>query len=401
VPGGGSPVGFVEGRRTTTRKSQHLISLAAAAAIFIVLQVLITHFYLHVPVTLAGERMRVARDISVAGLLREKKVKLVPGDLLNVRKRVIEKSKGKPPYVVVNGEQVPFSTVIHSGDVVVPHDGEDVTEPIITRKVSLPPETKIVGSGRYLAINAVGVPGVRRDYMGGLSKIVTKREVLKRPIPTVLVRTDTAPPKMVALTFDDGPWPEQTEKIADLLAAKAVPATFFILGQQAKKYPSLLRRLVDDGHVIANHTYSHPNLTRLSTADVREQLLTTQKIVVRAAQRKTYWVRPPGGNTNEKVNAIVKGLKMQPILWDLDSHDWTKPGTKSIVKTVVGGATPGCVVLMHDGGGDRTQTIQALPYIIKTLRGKGYSFVTLDGLYNVRPSKTRLPVKKASVAQNG
>lgn len=352
--------------------------------------------------TLAGERMRVARDICVADLLREKKVKLVPGDLLNVRKRVIEKRKGKPPYVVVNGERAPFATILHSGDIVAPHDGEDVTEPIITRKVSLPPETKIVGSGRYLAVNAVGVPGVRRDYMGGLSKIVTKREVLKRPIPTVLVRTDTAPPKMVALTFDDGPWPEQTEKIADLLAANAVPATFFVLGQQAKKYPSLLRRLVADGHVIANHTYSHPNLTRLGAANVREQIQTTEKIVMRAAKRKTYWVRPPGGNTNESVNAIVKGLKMQPILWDLDSHDWTKPGTKAIIKSVVGGITPGCIVLMHDGGGDRSQTIQALPYIIKTLRAKGYSFVTLDGLYNVKPSKTRLPVKgAASAAQSG
>lgn len=386
----------MEGRGTTTPKLQHLINLAAAAAIFVVLQVLISHFYLHIPVTLAGERTRVDRDITVTALLRQSKVKLIPGDLLNVRGRVIQTGKGKRPYVVVNGHRVSFASRVHGGDIVAPHNGEDVTEPVITRRVPIAPETKVVGTGRYLAINALGARGIRLDHLGALSRIVTKREVLRKAIPTVLVRTDAPPRKMVALTFDDGPWDNQTMRLADWLVANAVPATFFVMGQQAKRYPAIVRRLDRDGFVIANHSYSHPNLTRLGASEVRNELTWTQKIVQHLTRKKTHWMRPPGGNTNDEVNAITKALKMQPILWDVDSHDWQRPGTKAIVKTVVSEVRPGYSVLMHDGGGDRTQTLQAIPYIVKALRAKGYSFVTMDDLYRTRTVRVAPPAKGAA-----
>lgn len=363
---------------------------------------LITHFYLHVPVTLAGERMRVARDITVAKLLREKQVNVVPGDLLDVRGKVIEAGKGKPARVTVNGRPMSFATLVHGGDAVVPHDGEDVTEPVVTRKVSIAPETKVVGSGRYLAINAAGEAGVRLDHLGALSKIVTKREILRKPVPTILVRTNTAPPKMVALTFDDGPWPRQTLQIAKVLTRYAVPATFFVLGRQVEKYPSIVRNLVQRGFLIANHSYSHPNLTRLGAKDVRDQLLWTQKLVTRAAKRRTYWMRPPGGNVNDTVNTLTRSVGMRPMNWNLDSHDWTRPGVKAIAQTVIKGVKPGYVVLLHDGGGDRTQTLKALPYIIKGLRAKGYSFVTLDEMFKIPPSRSRTPIKTSKgVAQAG
>ena len=348
--------------------------------------------------TLAGERMRTERDITVSALLREKKVAVVPGNLLNVRGKVIQPKKGKPAYVIVNGARVSFGSVVHAGDAVDPRNGENVTEPLVTRKVPIPPETKIVGSGRYLAVNAPGRSGVRLDHLGVLSKIVTKREVIRQPIATVLLRTNTPPPKMVALTFDDGPWPKQTMAIAKILLRYEVPATFFVLGQQVAKYPEVVQRLVEDGFVIGNHTYTHPNLTDIGVAEVRRQLTWTQKAVIDAAKRRTYWVRPPGGNTDAAVKKVTAGMGMRQMLWDLDSRDWTKPGHKAIVKTVLSEMRPGYIVLMHDGGGDRTQTLRALPFIIKGLRAKGYSFVTLDDLYKIPDSKSRLPAKAKPVA---
>lgn len=372
---------------------QHAANLAAAAAIFVVLQVLISHFYLHIPVTLAGERMRVDRDITISELLKEKRMHLKSGNLLNVRGAIIHTGKGKPAYVTIDDSRVGFSTVVRAGNVIAPQNGEDVVEPVVTRRVPIPPETKVVGSGKYLAVNAAGRAGVRLDHLGALSKIVTKREVLRRPIPTVLLRTNKAPPKMVALTFDDGPWGSQTLRIVATLNKYQVPATFFVMGQQAEKYPAVLRKQVQEGFVIGNHTYDHPNLTHLSHADARDELEWTQRIVMRIAHRRTYWMRPPGGNTNSEVEAITKSLDMRSVMWDLDSHDWTKPGTKAIVRTVLSEIRPAYIVLMHDGGGDRGETLQSLPYIIRGLRQKGYTFVTLDDLFNIPMSKSRLPVK--------
>lgn len=377
----------------TKAATKHIGNFAAAVAILVVLQVLISHFYLHVPITLAGERIRVRRDSTISALLRSQGIRVHSGDLMSVRGKVLQQGKGKDPYVIVDGRGAAFSSTVRGGANISPRNGEDVTEPIITRKVAIPPETKVVGTGRYLAINAQGVAGVRLDYFGALSKVVTKREVLRAAVPTVLVRTNAAPPKMVALTFDDGPWGDQTLRIAGVLNKYRVPATFFVMGRQVKKYPGILRRLVADGFVIANHSYSHPNLTNLGAADITHELDWTQKIVMANGRRKPYWMRPPGGNIGSEGTRIARALGLHPILWDLDSHDWTKPGVKTLVQTVLTEVRSGYIVLMHDGGGDRTQTLQALPYIIRGLRAKGYSFVTLDDMFNVPPSKSRLPVK--------
>jgi len=374
-------------------RRKHLIDFAAALAVLILLQVLINHFYLRIPVTLAGERIRVSRDMTVTQLLTEKQIRLSRGNLLDVKRQVLRRGGGKAAYVLVDGKRAAFSSMLRGGDSIAPRNGDDVVEPVVTRRVSIPPQTKIVGEGRYLAINALGVAGTRLEHLGALSKIVTKRQVIKRPIPTVLVKTDEPPPKMIALTFDDGPG-TQTLAIADALKREAVPATFFLLGQQVKKYPAIAKRLVDDGHVVGNHSFDHSKLTRLDEAGVQQQLAWTQSVIMRAAKRKPYWMRPPGGHANPVVLALARKLKLHSINWDIDSRDWTKPGFKPIAQKIIREARPGAVVLMHDGGGDRTGTLKALPYIIRSLRQQGYNFVTLDDMYNISPLASRLPVAK-------
>ncbi|TWD75006.1 peptidoglycan/xylan/chitin deacetylase (PgdA/CDA1 family) [Kribbella amoyensis] len=196
--------------------------------------------------------------------------------------------------------------------------------------------------------------------------------------PPAKAGTTPAPPaKPVYLTFDDGPEPKYTPQILAILRTFEAKATFFEVGRNVEKHPDLTKRIHADGHSVQNHTWTHADLRLLSWPKFEEQVSDTDRAIQAQTAVTPRCVRPPYGAVNKLVQTRATGLGKKLTLWDVDSRDWTRPGAAAITKRVLAGVKPGTVILFHDGGGDRTQTIAALPTILKTLRARGYSFVAV------------------------
>jgi peptidoglycan-N-acetylglucosamine deacetylase len=167
------------------------------------------------------------------------------------------------------------------------------------------------------------------------------------------------------LTFDDGPSVKYTPQILRVLAKHHAHATFFALGEAANAHPELVKQIRAAGHTIGNHTHDHKSLPKLSDNDARAEL---QK---GPASR---CFRPPYGAVNDDVRAIAAELKQEVVLWDADTEDWDRPGADKIEERVLEGVAPGAIVLFHDGGGDRSQTVTALKRLLPQLIEQGYAF---------------------------
>jgi len=187
----------------------------------------------------------------------------------------------------------------------------------------------------------------------------------------------------VALSFDDGPAADTPAFVGMLERARA-RATFFMIGEQVNSsYRSVLLRELRDGDVLGDHTYTHPDLTR--SGEVREQLQRTLG-VIRAVSGYTPCVfRPPYGAVNSSVVQTARSLGLATVLWNVDPIDYAQPGTGAIVQRVLAQVQRGSIILSHDGGGPRWQTLAAYPEIIRALRARGYRFVTIPELLGFRP----------------
>jgi len=183
--------------------------------------------------------------------------------------------------------------------------------------------------------------------------------------------------RVIALTFDDGPSPVFTPQVLHVLRQYRIRATFFCIGQQVQRYPYLLQQMYQAGEVIGNHTWSHPNLTELPSAAIQQQLRSTSLIIQRTIGVSPKIFRPPYGATNARVQGIAAQLGLQQIMWTIDTRDWQQPGVRAIVNAVLTNARNGSIVLMHDGGGNRSQTVQALPQIIIGLQQRGFTYVVV------------------------
>ncbi len=191
--------------------------------------------------------------------------------------------------------------------------------------------------------------------------------------------------KIIALTFDDGPHSTYTPQILDLLSQYDAKATFFVIGERAEKYPEILFRELEEGHEIANHTYTHP--FRISPEQLKKELDKTNKLIYDITGINSALYRPVGGSYNEQIinTAVEGGYKVIMWSWHQDTKDWKMPGTKNIINTVLNGTTPGNIILFHDAGGDRSQTVEALKVILPELKKQGYEFVTVSELMNQNP----------------
>lgn len=188
--------------------------------------------------------------------------------------------------------------------------------------------------------------------------------------------------RSMVLSFDDGPDPRYTTDILRTLRRHDARAMFFVCGEMAAAHPDLLRAMVDDGHVIGNHTWSHPLLPRLSRESIRRQMERTCDIVDATVGRPPEWFRAPYGAWNRAAFELGAELGMEPLAWTVDTLDWRTPGTGTIVRRVLGGAGPGVVVLSHDAGGDRSQSVQALRAYLPELVDAGYR-LTVPSRYRV------------------
>lgn len=188
--------------------------------------------------------------------------------------------------------------------------------------------------------------------------------------------------KLIALTFDDGPHPVYTSQILDLLAAYKAKATFFVVGSRVKKYPELAKREIEEGHEIANHTYNHLYRQRMDEKTLKEELERTDEMIYETTGVYPVFYRPVGGYYNDLIikTAVDKKLRVIMWSWHQDSRDWSRPGVKKIITNVLDDYRPGDIVLFHDSGGNRSQTIAALKVIIPTMQRAGYEFVTISEL---------------------
>ena len=173
---------------------------------------------------------------------------------------------------------------------------------------------------------------------------------------------------MVYLTFDDGPDPRWTPQVLDLLEQHNAKATFFVLAENAGRNPDLVRRARAAGHAIGNHSVSHKNLTKLSAARLHAEV---------AGGVASRCFRPPYGATNAKVRTEIKRDGMKQVLWDVDPDDWQRPGAATIASRILTAVHSGDVVLMHDGGGNRSQSVTALSRVLSVLEARGYTFAAL------------------------
>ena len=315
-------------------------------------------------------------DLQDQGLLNSER-----GVLLSLQGKAILARGGAAAIVTRNGRSVSLSQRLFDGDVIESIKGADTTENRVTRRESLPIVVVQEGAGPVVALRRLGTPGVAEITRGKISGVEVSRSVITTGDAMVVVhRAATPADKFAALTFDDGPWPGQTDKILDILAQRQVKATFFMLGSRAKSAPVLARRVKDEGHLVGNHTLGHKNLAKEKPAEIRRQITAGAAAIKRGTGVEPVWFRPPYGAVNGKVSQEMRALKLRVAMWDIDTRDWTNPGVSRIVRNAVKPIKPGSVILMHDGGQHREQTVAALPQIIDELRAQGYTLVTLEQL---------------------
>jgi peptidoglycan/xylan/chitin deacetylase (PgdA/CDA1 family) len=202
---------------------------------------------------------------------------------------------------------------------------------------------------------------------------------LARATPTARVARAPAARSagVVYLTFDDGPTPAWTPRVLDLLARYRARATFFVVGRSAATWPGLVRRAYAAGHGVGNHTWSHRRLTGFRGAGLTAEVGATSAVIGRATGARPRCLRPPYGTVDAASAYRARALGLRLTMWDVDPYDWRRPGAGVIAGRVLSRVRSGDVVLLHDGGGDRSQTVAALRQVLASLSARGYRFRAL------------------------
>jgi len=348
-----------------------------------------------------GERLVIVRvdgterDVTVTGAhptvgvaLGQAKVRPVGGHVVSITRHKVL-GAGEAARVTLDGQPALAATpLLGIGDVIDVHQGADSLEPTFDQTVPLaPPAPPAVERSLWHP----GSPGTAVRVIGVLSHETSTTETLVPPSAPAPV-TD----KVVALTFDDGPWPD-TPQFVEVLVAMHVRATFCMVGRQVPARAAIVREVAAAGMTVCNHTLNHDEgLDRRSLSVIRRELQGGIDPQVAVLGRAPTLYRPPGGTLSPAIIDVAEHDGEQVIAWDLDSIDYRKPPPTVLVRRVLAEVRPGSIVLMHDGGGDRSRTLAALPAIIAGLRAQGYAFTTPDAVPPVATGAPAEPVPPAT-----
>jgi peptidoglycan/xylan/chitin deacetylase (PgdA/CDA1 family) len=212
---------------------------------------------------------------------------------------------------------------------------------------------------------------------------------------------------IVYLTFDDGPNPPFTQGMLETLARYGAKATFFEVGQQVKAFPAVVREVASAGHYVANHTFDHHTLEGISRQNFVQEAQETRGLILDAAgsvfglDHDVRYLRPPYGATDANTREFAAALGYTLVLWDVDPQDWRRPGTAQIASHVLSHVHPGAIVLMHDGGGPRDQSVAALDTILREIAAGGYVSHTIFDRFNGTPAAPGAPAAPAAPAGPG
>jgi peptidoglycan/xylan/chitin deacetylase (PgdA/CDA1 family) len=193
--------------------------------------------------------------------------------------------------------------------------------------------------------------------------------------------------KKVAITFDDGPSAVWTPQILDALQEAGVKATFFMLGHHVHKYPQIARRVAAEGHSIGNHGYAHKVMLYYTVPEIEEEILYTEQVIRQVTGVTTRYFRPPKAWLRRKIKKAIQTMGYEIVLWSLNSKDWVTFHHKHMVRYLISQVKSGDILLFHDSGnvfrregGDRAQTVAAIPLLVAELKARGFTFVTIDEL---------------------
>ncbi len=289
------------------------------------------------------------------------------GSLLDVGGRVLRRG-AFPGRLLLDGRVRPAATELRAGDRIEVVPGR-------SRREGLRRELVATRGG------ALGNPELTLVRTPGVSVVV--RGAVSRELVSVQFRPSGRRPtvaRSVALTFDDGPWPETTPRILRVLRRFHAPATFFVIGYLAASYPQLVALERRDGMVVGNHSYNHPQVPpfgELPPQLIKDEIALAAQTLARVGIHP-HLFRPPGGSYSSALITTARALDERVVLWSVDPSDWSAGVTpRQIVGRVLAAVRPGSIVILHDGGGDRTATIRALPAIIKGIRKRGLRLVAL------------------------
>lgn len=348
--------------------------------ILLALEFFIYQSYFFIPVNVNGESLMTRKKSALRDFLKTVNKTPKYGNLVSIEKEVIKKSKGNAPFIKVNGVKRTYDYRLKPNDKITTFNGADIVEPLIKVLEPIQKPIENSGSGAFIFIQRKGKLGVKELTMGKYSKKVIEEKIISEPIPTGISRINIRKRRVIALTFDDGP-SKYTPRVLQILKKYKVKATFFPLGIQAKKFPRYINRIKKNGHTIGNHTNTHINLSKSTDKLIRIEINRADHWIYKATKVRTKWFRPPGGALRQSVINSITLRGKNIAMWNIDTVDWKKPPPEVMVERVISQLKPGQVVLMHDGGGDRSRTVAALSKIIEEALDRKYEFVTLDELY--------------------
>lgn len=327
-----------------------------------------------------GHRSKIAVHATIGELIEERGIKVDRGDLVDVEGRVLKRGEGLEAQILLNGRPASTQTQIKDGDSVFITPGKNLEEGLSQDYAVFQTPSKTSGWRSSPTVGQEGKRFMRVITRGALSgKVIAENEV--EP-PLIYGRKNLhIDPNAVALCFDDGPDPRYTTKIIEILKAKEVPATFFVIGMYAERFPQIVKNASAAGFEIGNHTFSHKPITKMQPDRLEQEVGRTDELISRLIGKKPHWFRPPQLLFNEQSAKIVESQGYSIVLGSIDPSDYLKPPAAEIVGTALRQAKTGSIVVMHDGGGDRSRTVEALPMLIDSLRAAGYKFVKIEDLF--------------------
>lgn len=349
-----------------------------------------------VEVTLNGDQVTISgAERSVGGLLDNNVVSVTPGNYVAVDGSTIRQGEGTRCTAKVNGNDTDdMGMHLNGGDKIEISNGTDITEPYTdSEPQTLPHKTELKGVGAvHLYSNNAqdGEQVTRTGKESGITATVTTKEPINNIVQYYNVNSNGD--KVIALTFDDGPWDKQTDEILDILEQNDAKATFFTVGQCISGHEKELQRAASMGCEIGTHTWDHAegsgegvSLIKMSTDERKQEVQKGLEAIKNATGQEASTIfRCPGGNFDTSVATDLEGIVTAEIGWNVDTTDWKKPGADVIAQRIQS-AGPGNIILMHDGGGDRSQTIEGLRQALPKLKEQGYSFITVQELLEKYP----------------
>lgn len=348
-----------------------------------------------VTLTVNGAQREVGGSQDIAALLASG-VQTMPGDLLAVDGSVLEQGAGYPATVEVDGTiQTDYATKLADGADVRLSRGGDIMEPSRQEERSRAIVGEVRGNGPVHVRTQEGRAGKERVTVGETSGAVVVDEVIDEGEPAVYegLYVNTDGEKVIALTFDDGPLADYTPQVLDILKENDAKATFFTIGTNVERAGAsdIVKRTADEGHQVCTHSYDHAagsgqgvNMAYMTAEEQVAEVQRGQDALRAVIGDSTSTVfRAPGGNFPAEVWGNVAGLISAEIGWNVDTSDWESGSADAVASTIMA-AKPGDIVLMHDGGGNRTATVEGLRKALPELKKQGYRFVTVDELMEYR-----------------